>query len=32
MMTTGRQAVRVLSPNRGGGTILLMTALHALST
>jgi hypothetical protein len=32
MMTTGRRAVRVLSPNRGGGTILLMAALCALST
>jgi hypothetical protein len=32
MMTTGRRAVRVLSPDRGGGTILLMEALHALST
>jgi hypothetical protein len=29
-MTTGRRVVRVLSPNRGGGTILLMAALHAL--
>jgi hypothetical protein len=32
MMTTGWRAVRVLSTNRGGGTILLMVALHALST
>jgi hypothetical protein len=32
MMTTGQRAIRVLSPNRGGGTILLMMALHALST
>jgi hypothetical protein len=31
-MTTGRQAVRVLSPNRGRRTILLMVALRALST
>jgi hypothetical protein len=31
-MTTGQRAVRVLSPNRGRGTILLMAALHALST
>jgi hypothetical protein len=30
--TTGWRAVRVLSPNRGGGTILLMAMLHALST
>jgi hypothetical protein len=28
----GRQAVMVLSPNGGGGTILLMVALRALST
>jgi hypothetical protein len=28
----GQRAVRVLSPNRGKGTILLMAALHALST
>jgi hypothetical protein len=28
MMTTGWQAIRVLSPNRGGGTILLMAALR----
>jgi hypothetical protein len=32
MMTTGRQAVRVLSPDRGRGTILLMAALRVLST
>jgi hypothetical protein len=31
MMTTWRRAVRVLSPNRGRGTILQMTMLHALS-
>jgi hypothetical protein len=30
-MTMGRRAVRVLSPNRGRGTILLMEALRALS-
>jgi hypothetical protein len=32
MMTMGRRAVRVLSPNRGRGTIVLMAALRALST
>jgi hypothetical protein len=32
MITMRRRAVRVLSPNRGGGTILLMAALHALNT
>jgi hypothetical protein len=32
MMTTGWRAVRVLSPSGGGGTILLMKALRALST
>jgi hypothetical protein len=32
MMTMGRRAVRVLSPNRSGGTILLMAALRVLST
>jgi hypothetical protein len=32
MMTTGRRAVRVLSPDRSAGTILLMAALRALST
>jgi hypothetical protein len=31
-MTTGRRAIRVLSPSRGGGTILLMAALCALSS
>jgi uncharacterized membrane protein len=30
MMTTWRRAVRLLSPNRGGGTILLMAVLCAL--
>jgi hypothetical protein len=32
MITTGRRVVRVLIPNIGGGTILLMVALHALNT
>jgi hypothetical protein len=32
MMTMGRQAVKVLNPDRNGGTILLMVALRALST
>jgi 2-phospho-L-lactate guanylyltransferase (CobY/MobA/RfbA family) len=32
MMTTERRVVRVLSPSRGGGTILLMVALRTLST
>jgi hypothetical protein len=31
-MTMGRRAVRVLSPNRDWGTILLMAVLRALST
>jgi hypothetical protein len=30
MMTIGRRAVRVLSPSRGGETILLMAVLRAL--
>jgi hypothetical protein len=32
MMTMGRRAVRVLSPDRSRGTILLMAALRTLST
>jgi hypothetical protein len=32
MMTTEQRAVRVLSSNRGGGTIFLMVVLHVLST
>jgi hypothetical protein len=32
IMTMGRRAVRVLNPDRSGGTILLMVALCALST
>jgi hypothetical protein len=31
MVTMERRALSVLSPNRGGGTILLMSALRALS-
>jgi hypothetical protein len=32
MMTTGQRAVKVLNPDRSGGTILLMATLRALST
>jgi hypothetical protein len=31
-MIMGRRVVRVLSPNKGRGTILLMAVLRALST
>jgi hypothetical protein len=32
MMTMRRQTLRVLNPDKSGGTILLMAALRALST